>query len=96
MRGVQALAQSEEQSLQVETQVLRGIPRDKATLLLAHEPDYADTVISSAVDLQLSGDSHGGQVRLPLLASLFPNTWLENARTVCDSSSDESCTPTAA
>jgi len=52
-------------------QALQGIPRDEATVLLAHEPDYADTVISSAVDLQLSGHSHGGQVRLPLVGAPF-------------------------
>lgn len=41
------------------------IPADEATILLAHEPDYADYVSHAAVDLQLSGHSHGGQVRLP-------------------------------
>jgi len=48
---------------------LRGIPRDGVTVLLAHEPDYADSVASYAVDLQLSGHSHGGQVYLPLVGS---------------------------
>jgi uncharacterized protein len=52
-------------------QALEGIPRDEATVLLAHEPDYADTVVSSAVDLQLSGHSHGGQVRLPFVGAPF-------------------------
>ena len=52
-------------------QALQGIPHDEATVLLAHEPDYADTVISSAVDLQLSGHSHGGQVRLPLVGAPY-------------------------
>ncbi len=36
------------------------------TILLAHEPDFADTVARDGrVSLQLSGHSHGGQVRLP-------------------------------
>ncbi len=43
-------------------------------LLMSHAPDYADTVISHPrgplVDLMLSGHSHGGQVRLPLLGPL--------------------------
>lgn len=34
-------------------------------LLLVHEPDVADEVCRYPVDLQLSGHSHGGQVRLP-------------------------------
>ena len=34
-------------------------------ILLAHEPDFADTAAHYGVALQLSGHSHGGQVRLP-------------------------------
>jgi uncharacterized protein len=50
--------------------VLAQLPRDGAAILLVHEPDFADT--SSATgrfDLQLSGHSHGGQIRLPLLGA---------------------------
>lgn len=50
--------------------VLDQLPNDGAAILLAHEPDFAD--ISSATgrfDLQLSGHTHGGQVRLPLIGS---------------------------
>ena len=43
-------------------------------LLMSHAPDYADFVLShprgSSVDLMLSGHSHGGQVRLPLVGPL--------------------------
>jgi predicted MPP superfamily phosphohydrolase len=52
-------------------QTVRGIPEGEATVLLAHEPDYADFVAQYPVDLQISGHSHGGQVRLPLLPPLF-------------------------
>jgi predicted MPP superfamily phosphohydrolase len=41
------------------------IPRTDATILLAHEPDFADYATRFPVDLQLSGHSHGGQVRVP-------------------------------
>ncbi|GGD73411.1 metallophosphoesterase [Paenibacillus nasutitermitis] len=41
------------------------------TILLAHEPDIADEVLRYNVDLQLSGHSHGGQVRLPYYGALF-------------------------
>jgi predicted MPP superfamily phosphohydrolase len=45
---------------------LEGIPPDSAVILLAHEPDYADEVAASGqVGLQLSGHTHGGQVRIP-------------------------------
>ena len=50
---------------------LRQVPGDEATILLVHEPDYADYVARGAVDLQLSGHSHGGQVRIPMVGPLY-------------------------
>lgn len=50
--------------------VLSGLPADGAAILLAHEPDFADTSAASGrFDLQLSGHSHGGQVVLPLMGA---------------------------
>lgn len=50
--------------------VLRRLPGNGAAILLAHEPDFADVSSKSGrFDLQLSGHSHGGQVRLPLIGS---------------------------
>ena len=48
---------------------LRDAPAGSINLLMAHEPDYFDTVLDSGapVAAQFSGHSHGGQVRLPLL-----------------------------
>lgn len=48
---------------------LRHVPKDETTILLAHEPDFADTASQYPVDLQLSGHSHGGQVRLPFIGA---------------------------
>jgi len=50
---------------------LHDVPADEAVVLLAHEPDYADYVARYAVDLQLSGHSHGGQVRVPFIRPLY-------------------------
>jgi uncharacterized protein len=50
---------------------LRLVPADQAAILLAHEPDYADLAAQHPIDLQLSGHSHGGQVRLPILGAPF-------------------------
>ena len=52
---------------------LAEVPPGACTILLAHEPDYADEVASDGrVALQLSGHSHGGQVRLPGLPRVLP------------------------
>ncbi len=41
-------------------------------ILLAHEPDFADkTATTRRFDLQLSGHSHGGQVRIPFLKTPY-------------------------
>ncbi len=52
-------------------ETLRGIPSDEAVILLVHEPDFADVACRYPVDLQLSGHSHGGQIRIPLLPPLY-------------------------
>jgi predicted MPP superfamily phosphohydrolase len=44
---------------------LRGVPQNETTILLAHEPDFADEVSFAPVDLQLAGHSHGGQIWIP-------------------------------
>jgi predicted MPP superfamily phosphohydrolase len=42
------------------------IPVGECAILLAHEPDFADTSAQDGrFDLQLSGHSHGGQIVLP-------------------------------
>lgn len=50
---------------------LAHIPRSEAVVALIHEPDVADELARYPVDLQLSGHSHGGQIRLPLMRPLY-------------------------
>lgn len=46
--------------------VLDALPGEGAAVLLAHEPDFADTSAKSGrFGLQISGHSHGGQVSVP-------------------------------
>lgn len=50
---------------------LKGVPRGEPAVVAVHEPDFADMVAKYAVDLQISGHSHGGQVRLPLIGAPY-------------------------
>jgi predicted MPP superfamily phosphohydrolase len=49
----------------------RAIPAGAAVIALWHEPDYANATAAQGAFAQLSGHSHGGQVRLPLIGPLF-------------------------
>lgn len=51
---------------------------DDFIMLLAHEPDMADVAIDYPIDIQLSGHSHGGQVRLPFLGHLYTPSYAQN------------------
>ncbi|MFA9401865.1 MAG: metallophosphoesterase [Anaerolineales bacterium] len=44
------------------------------TILLYHSPDLAPISADEGVDLQLSGHTHGGQVRLPLYGALYTSS----------------------
>ncbi len=47
---------------------------DGPVILMAHEPDYADSVLvhprAKSIDLMLSGHTHGGQIRLPVVGAV--------------------------
>lgn len=46
--------------------VLERLPEEGGSILLMHEPDFADaSAPTGRFDLQLSGHSHGGQIVLP-------------------------------
>ncbi|HET7092563.1 MAG TPA: hypothetical protein VFI22_03770, partial [Thermomicrobiales bacterium] len=47
-----------------------GIPAGAAAIALWHEPDYAEQAAARGAFVQLSGHSHGGQVRLPGIGPL--------------------------
>lgn len=54
-------------------EVLAALPSTGAAILLAHEPDFADTSAATGrFDLQLSGHSHGGQIHVPFMKRVLP------------------------
>jgi predicted MPP superfamily phosphohydrolase len=48
-------------------ELLAGIPEKDCRIVLAHNPDTADTDFTARVDLVLCGHTHGGQVVVPFL-----------------------------
>ncbi len=53
--------------------LMRDVDPALFTVLLAHTPDYVLTAQKYGVDLVLSGHTHGGQVRLPVIGPIVCN-----------------------
>lgn len=53
------------------TTAISTIPSQEATILLAHEPDFANVAAPLTIDLQLAGHSHGGQIWFPLIGAPY-------------------------
>lgn len=57
---------------------IRNVPNEPV-VLMCHAPDYADVLLDDAagksVCLMLSGHTHGGQVRLPMVGALYLPGW---------------------
>lgn len=49
---------------------------DEFKVLLYHTPDLAPLAAKAGMDLQLSGHTHGGQIRLPVFGALFTGSLL--------------------
>lgn len=50
---------------------LNGNGPERFRILLYHTPDLAPEAAEAGIDLQLSGHTHGGQVRLPFYGALY-------------------------
>ena len=53
------------------TEVLQNLESSDFNLVLCHEPDVFDDCRSTNLDLMLSGHTHGGQVKIPLMGAVL-------------------------
>jgi uncharacterized protein len=49
--------------------ILKNVPPEDCRIVLAHNPDSADTSFSERIDLMICGHTHGGQVNLPFIGA---------------------------
>nr|WP_263328195.1 metallophosphoesterase [Neobacillus sp. Marseille-Q6967] len=67
----------------------KGVPDTAFKILLSHAPDVADDALQYSIQWQLSGHSHGGQVKIPFIGALvippFAQKYPEGLYTLGDS-----------
>lgn len=67
---------------------LSAVPNESFKLLLSHAPDLADDALPYNIQLQLSGHSHGGQIKIPFIGALvkppFAEKYYEGLYTIGD------------
>ncbi|WP_223595172.1 metallophosphoesterase [Neobacillus bataviensis] len=57
---------------------LKNVPQDHFKILLSHAPDLADDASRYPIQWQISGHSHGGQVKIPFIGALVIPPFAKN------------------
>ncbi|MDQ0162206.1 metallophosphoesterase [Aeribacillus alveayuensis] len=56
---------------------LQNMEENAFSILLVHEPDAVNRTQQFSINLQLSGHSHGGQIKLPFIGALYTPPYAE-------------------
>jgi uncharacterized protein len=71
--GVKDIWTNQAQIDRMLAETLAALPSQGTNIMLAHEPEFVELVAATdRFDLQVSGHSHGGQVRIPFLPKILP------------------------
>ncbi len=54
------------------SKAIKGVKKETSKILLAHAPEIINEAVNKKIDLVLVGDTHGGQINIPILEKLQP------------------------
>lgn len=54
---------------------MKNVASEETKILLAHSPEIINKAVKAGVDMVFAGHTHGGQIRFPLVGSVYNHTW---------------------
>jgi len=72
--GIQSHRHTLDRDKAVLDYLIAQVPEQAYKLLLYHSPDLIEAAAAVDIDLQLSGHTHGGQIRVPFYGAIFTSS----------------------